>query len=82
MDKELKKFDSAIIEELEKTGGKLKAEGKEIPKELLESVTGGVEDYVSVFTCPRCCQRLWCHPVVNVGVRYYCKGCGYYYVLY
>ena len=77
MDKDLRKFDHAMIDKLGKN-----AAGKDIPKELLESVTGGDEDYVVPYECPRCHINLWCHPVKNIGVVYYCKSCGYSYAYY
>ena len=73
IDRDLKKFDPAVPD---------KPGDKAVPKELLESVTGGEDDYPVPYQCPNCHVNLWCHVVKNIGYRYYCKTCDYYYVFY
>ena len=80
MDRDLKKLDAAAVDKLKATAAKLDgSSSKEIPRELLDKVSGGDADEIAVGRCPRCGSTLYV-ACEEGGLFYFCKDCYYYYL--
>ena len=56
----LKKLDPAMMEKSRAKAAQLDvASGNELPRELLNSVTGGADDEIPIGKCPRCSSTLY-----------------------
>ena len=75
MDKELKTFDPAAMEEVKKKAAQYHEKGEKIPKELLDYVAGG--DKLTNWKCPDCGRSLWFEYCGGWGY-FHCE-CGYYF---
>ncbi len=60
------------------TDRKLDAEtAKELPKELLNSISGGDSEHPSRYDCPACHATLYFHEYDSGRLDIYCKECGF-----
>ena len=68
------------MEKLKKNAAQLDASSsKELPRELLDKVSGGDDDEIPVGRCPRCGDTLYV-ACEEGGLFYFCKACHYYYL--